>query len=359
MGMFLDLGVQGPPAQPPIADGVPKRRVRVTLLSFLAIACLVPVPLVAQIGVSVSGRVLDADSDEGVQNARITLEGHGSRLSNSDGLFTFRDVSRGEYELLLDAFGYESLRLLLLVRADTMLTLSLNAAPIELDSIIVESRTIDFDGRVRDPRAPSYVSGANVWSDQGHDETSSLSGRFDLDDVYDGVLLRVLISSFSYLPLDTTFVPDDEARRVFNLVPDPIVARMIEAYTARLDDRAGEWAYEYQPPLGRQDLARFSTNTTLQRAMEAKYPLHIVRRIRCFMLDEREYVFNSDEERVSVLEGTFVGELERIELLEFPGIARLLMARVYTRLYYQRHVGTNQELRTPSMIDTPGGVFCR
>lgn len=308
----------------------------------------------------VGGRVYDpAAANPGVQDARIILGGHGVTASNRDGTFVFRGVRRGEYRLRVEALGYEDLEITLTVRGDTTLALALRADPIELDSIDVVLGTIDFDGRVRDPRTDSWVYDAEVRSDQGHRESTNLFGRFDLDDVFDGPPLRLIIRGFGHLPLDTTFVPDDEERYPFDMAPDPVMTRMIDAYVARLDERAGERIYEYQPALNREDLAKFSANMSLRAVMERKYPPHIVRRIGCLFLDEREYRFGSEEERISVYEGTLANEIERIELLEFPGIDRLIMARVYTRPFFQRHVGSPGDLDKPSMISTPGGTLCR
>jgi hypothetical protein len=280
-------------------------------------------------------------------------------LSSDGGIFRFERVLSGDYPFHVEALGYKDFSATVAVNHDTVFVAPLEILPIELEGLSVTLGTLDFDGRVRDPRTDSYVFDAEVRSDQGHRKSTNLGGRFDLDDVFDGPPLRLMISGFRYLPLATTFVPDDEERYPFDLAPDPVMTRMIDAYVARLDVRAGERMYEYRPPLNRTDLARFPVNLSLRAAMERQYYPHIVRRIGCLMLDEREYIFHSEAERISVLEGTFANELERIELFEFPGEGRLFMARVYTRRFFQRHVGTSGELDTPSMISTPGGMLCR
>jgi hypothetical protein len=210
--------------------------------------------------VVVRGRVYDPTSNgPGIQNAQITLGGRGT-LSDRDGTFVFRGVPRGEYQLRVRAFGYEELQARLTLVRDTTLMLPVRADPIELDSVGIVLEKIDFDGRVRDPRrADSWVSGAEVTSDQGHDERSNLFGRFDLDDVFDGPPLRVSIRAFRYLPLDTTFIPDDEDRRSFDLVPDPVMDRIIAAYVTDLDERAERHIYnKYKMPLN-----RFWTSTSI------------------------------------------------------------------------------------------------
>jgi hypothetical protein len=311
-------------------------------------------------GLVVRGRVYDpASNDAGVQNAQVILGGQRATLSNQDGAFVFRGVPRGEYQLRIEALGYEELRLTLTLASDTTLVLPLRADPIELDPVGVVLETIDFDGRVRDPRTNSWVADAEVASDQGHLERSNLFGRFDLDDVFDGPPLRVLIRAFRYLPLDTTFIPDDQERYAFEMAPDPIMARMIDSYVARLDERGGRYIYKYQPALNREDLAKLPPNTTLREVIERKYSPKIFRGILCFFFDEHEYRFVFPEERVSVLEGTFTNNLERIEVLELPGQGRYFMARAYTHHFFQRQVVSPDPLRRPSLVVTPGGVFCQ
>jgi hypothetical protein len=326
-----------------------------------ALGCLAALPASAHAQDRVvAGRVYDPTSNAaGVQNATILLVGRGATLSNREGEFVFRGVPRGEYELRVEAFGYKSLQITLDVVRDTTLALPLQRDPIQLGSVGVVLERLDFDGRVRDPRGEDrWVAGAEVTSDQGHDERTNLFGRFDLDDVFDGPLLRVTIRAFRYLPLDTTFVPDGEQRHSFDLVPDPIMDRIIGAYVARLEERAESHVYnKYRAPLNRQDLTPLRANATLREILERKYSLQRLRSIGCMFLDEHEYVFVSEEHRESVFEGTFANDIERIELLEFPEAGSML--RVYTRYFFQSHVGGTGKLDVPSMVATPIGVFCR
>jgi hypothetical protein len=325
------------------------------LLSFL------PHRAEAQTGWVVSGRVVDVRSGTELPNALVTLEGHGAVLSSSRGAFRFERVPSSTYTLRVELLGYQDFAERVVVRSDTLLVAALEILPIRLDSLRVRLRTIDFDGRVRDPLTNSWVPDAHVRSDQGHQETSNLFGRFDLDDVFEGARIRLLIQAFRYMPLDTTFVPDDRERYPFDMAPDPVMWRMIERYVTRLDDRAGEYIYEYQAALNRADLAEYASNVTLRDVIERAYSPHVMRGILCFFIDEQEYRFGAadDDYRISVLEGTFTNDLERIEILELPGEGRLLMVRAYTRQFFQRRVGVPHELATPQIIVTPGGIFCR
>jgi len=98
-------------------------------------------------------------------------------------------------------------------------------------------------------------------------------------------------------------------------------------------------------------MSRFTGNGTLQTVMESRYPRHILRRIGCFFIDEREI---RGRERTVALQSTMANELQRVELLEFPGIGRLLMARVYTRAFFLKLLAKDEPLPTPRMT---GGIF--
>jgi hypothetical protein len=310
----------------------------------------------------VGGRVYDpASNDAGVQNATVLLDRSGGTLSKPDGSFTLRAMSRGPHVIRVRALGYQDLEITLSITRDTTLFLALRRAPIELGGVGVVLEKIDFDGVVRDPRTNSWLADAEVTSDQGHQEWTNLFGRFDLDDVFDGPPLRMVVRAFRYLPLDTTFIPNDRKRLTFDLAVDPVVARMIGAYVERLDVRGGKRVLRYRPPLDRDELARLRANTTLREVLEQRFPPFVVRSIGCLFVDEFEYRFGKDDDdyRRSVYEGTYVNDVERIELFEFPGEGRLIMVRVYTADFFRTHVSRAHELATPSMIETPMGFFCR
>jgi hypothetical protein len=293
-----------------------------------------------------------------VSNAVATLEGLGSVLSDESGVFVLRGVPLGTHQLSVQALGYSEVRFPLVLAGDTLLEVHLSPEPIALDSVTVMLGKTDLRGRVADRTGDRFVVGADVASDQGHRATTNREGAFVLRDIFDGPPIGLTVRAFRYLPLDTVLDSEPPVAHQIGLAVDPFMASMLREYSERLDKRTNELRYLDQPPLDRAALDDLSPNTSLQRALEARYPRHIVRRIMCFVIDEREYRFSGRGERTSVLEGTFVSDIERIELLEFPSDTRLLMARVYTTRFVQRHVLSTAPMARPSMILTPGGLFC-
>ncbi len=332
----------------------PRHGKRTAPLVMLLLAMVVPVPVVAQDGVVVEGRVYDARSGGSIQNAIVTLEGHGAMLSSEQGTFRFSGVEPGDYTLHVEGFGYVDFTSSLSVVTYAMVSVPLEVAPLLLDSIVVEARTLDFDGRVRDPALDYFVLDAQVFSDQGHEEWTNAHGRFDLDDVFEATPVHVVIRAFGYLPLDTTFVPDDEERYDFDLVTDPLATAMIAFQVQRLEHRAGDLLYESRPPMNRAELSRYAGFGTVQSLMENKYPLAILRRIECLTLDEE--VIWTRWRINSVIRNTIPEELERIELLEFPGPGRSFQLRIYTRAFFQELIaGRNPPLGRAVMA----GINCR
>ncbi len=315
------------------------------ILALVVVAILVTRSDVrAQSVASVSGRVVGADTSAGITNATVELVGQGAVLTTPDGQFRFEGVLLGEYVLRVSALGYAPGSRFVDVQEDVVLDVTLEIAPLRLDSLLVVAREIDFDGRVRDPSRDTPVMDALVLTDRGHEEWSNQRGHFDIDDVLEGLPLRMRVRAFGYLPIDTMLAPDDDGRHDFDLVRDTLVERLIAMQSERIVQRAGERMYEYRPAFDRDALARYSSSSNVSSIMESKYPLNILRRVFCIVLDERHV--QTDQERRAVLLNMFPHEIERMELLEFTiGGARTFMLRIYTRAFFQELIARNRPLR--------------
>jgi hypothetical protein len=303
----------------------------------------------AQSEASVSGRVVGVDAPNGIVNATAELVGHGAVLTTPEGVFRFDGVPLREYVLRVSALGYDTVARFLNVQANVVLNVELQIAPLQLDSLLVEAREIDFDGRVMDPERDTPVMDALVLTDQGHEEWSNQRGHFDLDDVLESVPIRMRVRAFGYLPVDTMLVPDDDGRHDIDLMKDTLVERLIAVQTRRIEQRAGEHLYEYRAPFDRDVLASYSSSSNVASIMESKYPLNILQRVVCILVDERH--IQTDHERRSVLLNMFPQEIERMELLEFAieGGRRAFMLRIYTRSFFQQMIARDLPLRRPAI----------
>jgi hypothetical protein len=253
-----------------------------------------------------------------------------------------------EYVLRVSALGHATVTRFVNVQADVVVNVELEIAPLQLDSLLVEAREIDFDGRAIDSERDTPVMDALVLTDQGHEEWSNQRGHFDIDDVLEGVPIHMRVRAFGYLPIDSMLIADDDDRHDFDLVGDTLVERLIAVQSRRIEQRAGDNMYRYRPAFDRDALSRYSPSSNVASIMEARHPIGTLRRVFCIVLDERQV--ETDYERRAVLLNMFPQEIERMELLEFTYMGgRVLMLRIYTRTFFQELIARNMPLRTAAI----------
>jgi len=332
------------------------------LLAALGLTLVFPAMVSAQAGVALLGRATDAGTDVSVQNAIVTLEGHGSTLTNTEGGFRFRGVAPGDYTLRVEAFGYATQSLSLSVVGDTTLALPLEPAPVPIDAIVVEAGTLDFHGGVRDAVRDFVIVDAQVLSRGRETVWTDTHGRFDLDDLPEGVPVSVTIRAFGYLPVDTTFIPDDDERHDFDLRRDAFAEAMIAMQVRRIDERAGGRVAFGRGVMDREEVLRYTGSHTASTMLDFELPAQTRERIHCVFLDERRIDGSfppgvGDEIADFILGHTLPEEIERVELLQFdqPKVdgRRPLMLQIYTRSFIMEMATQGLRLRHPTI--TIGG----
>ena len=309
------------------------------LLLALALVSATPIPVLAQ-GVVVEGRVFEAGGTASIWNARVELEGHGSTLTSRAGTFRFEDVEPGEYTLQVDAFGYDSESRVLAVDSATTVLVPLEIDPLPVDSLLVQAGTTDLDGLVRDPERDLLMVNVEILTNQVEGTQSDAHGRFTLDNVLEGVPIRVMVRPFGYLTVDTILVPDkDDERYVFEVEPDPWVEEMIAVQIVKLEERVAGIRAVGMRPMNRERLIFYAGTHTLGDAIDFEYRLGGTERITCVFIDEKEIsvILPIDH----FLQTTLPEELERVELLGFS------MLRIYTREFIQEMFELELELRKP------------
>jgi len=309
-------------------------------------------------GVPLLGRVYDGDTNAAVSNAIVTVEGVGSTLTGDAGAFRFRGIEPGTYTLRVEAFSYATRSIEVDVDGSATVDVALEAAPLALDSLVVEAGTVDYHGRVHDPvndfdlvDAQAVVRGRDpVWTDA--------HGRFDLDDLPEGVPVSVSVRAFGYLPIDTTFVPDDEARYTFDLDVDAFAAAMIAPQIRRIEDRAGGRPMAGKGVMDRQEILRYASGAhTAASMLESEYPQMTLDRILCTFIDERQVDVNpttGDELADFILGHMVPEEIERVELLKFDAVGPPdLVLQIYTRSFIMAM--TTQDIPLKERTITPFG----
>jgi hypothetical protein len=336
---------------------------RVRVLTILGFLLALPVGAAAQAGVALLGRVYDAESGAAVENAIVTLEGFGSTLTDSDGGFRFRGVETGSYTLRVEAFSYAEYSQSVTVDGDTSVEVPLGSSPLPLDSIVVEAGTVDYHGRVRDPERDFLLVDAEVLVRGREPVWTDSHGRFNLDDLPEAVPVNLSVRAFGYLPIDTTFVPDDEERYDFDLARDAFAEAMMNVQVRRLGERAGGRLMTGWLLMDRERIIRYAGSHTAESMLQFEWPGHILGRIQCTFIDERQIDLApgamGKEIRSAVLMHTLPEEIERVEMLTFDNLlGRPTMLQIYTRSFIMAMATQDVSLRTPNMLPLGNGYTC-
>lgn len=312
----------------------------------VASSLLAPTVAAAQ-AVVVEGRVIEAGGT-GIEGAIVELEGQRPTITNGEGGFRFEKVQPGRRWVRVRAFGYVSLDGTVLVGRDTTVTLTLELAPFQLDSLVVAAHGVEVNGQVWDTLRGFPLADADVMTSQGQVTASNGRGRFKVD-AWENVPIRILVRAFGYLPVDTLVVPSGDERIRFELEDDSVVDRMIGVEVRRLEDRAHPQISALMGSMNRDDLLRWS-GTTLMELLRTKFPIH-GRRVRCVIFDE-DYL--DPMAAAGMLETTLARDVERIEFL-FRGA----MLRVYTRPFMRTMLGGGLQLREPVYVEIADPPYCQ
>ena len=293
------------------------------------------------------GRVVDAAANRGVENAIVTLEGHGPILTGPDGAFSFQSVEGGQRALRVQAFGYGTFSTSLRVTGDVTVTVELEIAPFMMDSLVVAPRQVEVGGRVRDPATDLLLRDVDVSTSLGEAVRTNGTGRFEVGG-WEGVALLLQVRAFGYLPIDTVVAPGPDDRYDFFMEPDPVVARMIDVEIRRIEERAGGRRAITLRPLNRDDLLR-RRGLTLLELLRTEYGGRV--RLGCVILDERSLTPSMAD---GVLRTMLAQDVERMEFLY-----RGRMLRIYTREFIRTMLGGGVELVAPTYVEWARPPLCR
>lgn len=343
----------------PLARRVSKPAVLVASVALLAVFAA---PLAAQTA-SLGGRVVGEDGASGVPQASVELEGVGVRVTSGDGSFRFEDVAPGEHVLRVSALGYATATRPVRVLGETTVTVQLAIRPIPLDSIPVDVRLIDVEGHVLDRSTGRdvVVVDAQVRTDRTAETYTDSHGRFELENVAEGVSLRIEVRAFGYLPADRTVVAAEDDDYVFELEPDAFVRQMIEVQVRRLEERS-ETRRGVMVPMDRLSLLRYAGSATLLDVLAFEYRTYLPR-LRCGLIDDVN-IYTWSEFR-AIAGHLLPEEVERIEFIagephpDSDGHLPVFQIRVYTRAFIQRMITDQQELRAPIFNTLVSPPICR
>jgi hypothetical protein len=303
------------------------------------------IPAVAQTGARLSGRVVERGSDSGIAGATIET---GSRqvLSDFEGRFVIDELPLGTHSVAIKAYGYSPREVSVRLTGDTSIVVPLDPAPISLDSLLVEGRTITVRGEVYERGDDRGLLDVEIRVEPDHESYTNSAGRFKLEDIPAGPPLRFSVRGFGFLPIESVLSAFEDTTLVIHLEADSVAQRMIQQQVERIENRARPHATAVMPALDREYLLR-NRNATALDIVQTRYGLFLGR-IKCILIDDRQS-YNGLAELAHFLPD----ELERVEVL-----LRGVMLRIYTRDYLRERLGQAGKLPTPVYV--PGSPpFCR
>jgi hypothetical protein len=328
----------------------------------LMAACIVAIslgaggmsPVESQTGALLIGRVTEVGANVPIEAATVELAELGSTLTTPTGAYHFDALEAGAYVVRVTAFGYASETRRIFVDGLTVADFELRIAPLTIDSLSVDLRVVEIEGRVLDATGEFPIVDAVIFTSWGMIEADS-HGRFRLESIPAGEPLPLRLQAFGYHAVDTVIVPDQEDGYHFELVEDPGVRALIDAQVARMTERIGfRWSVMLRP-LNREDLVKHAGSATMWDVLLTRYERWLDR-VTCVLLDEvviglqRGPIHNTLYAAQGIMQTLVPEEVERVEFFAYGGRLQGMMMRVYTRNFMSDLLTGSAEL-----VDNPHG----
>lgn len=242
----------------------------------------------------------------------------------------------------------------LLVVDNMTVELLLDVAPVRLDSLEVRVRETTVRGVVRDKSSGVALMGVDVTASPDRRVTTDGIGRFKFGKLPSGTPFDLSVRMFAYLPVEMNVVPERDTLLIVELAEDPVVARMIAAQIAILDNRSEGRRYRTIPVLDRKELLKY-LNGSIADVVKMKIGRSMHGRIRCVVIDDRPQSAITRQLYFTMLPDEF----ERVEILEYPGMQRALMVRLYTCEFVQDMVRGRANLTTREVVLSNNSSLCK
>ncbi len=312
----------------------------------LAFLCAATAPAGARTQqATVTGIVVEASESSSIGGATVRLSGSPPFFTVMDGAFRFSRVAPGAHTLTVEAMGYRTRSLNLVIRGDTALTIEMEPDPIQLDSLVVEGGYVTIRGTVLDATTGQRVLLAQVTVSPGFPAVGAVSGEFAVHRVPKGEAVSVLVEAIEYLPARIALITEEDTTLSVELEPDPVGRQLIAQQVEKLEARSNAVPF-LKDVIGRKDWA-VAPNWSVYDFLRAR--LGGSATIGCLVIDE--VAMNGlaslgppgrrgDPGPAAFLQGLFAPEVERIEIYQRGG-----MVRVYTRRFVQAMLRGKRKLK--------------
>lgn len=320
----------------------------------LAAVAVVSGSLEAQNTHTLSGRVVEEGSSNGIPAASVEIENQevfGTVSTRSDGRFQLEGLEPGGYTVRVLAIGYTPKSTYVVVEEDVALEIPMAVSPLLLDTLAVDGRSIEIEGSVLAEGKDLPIVNADVLTDRGIATRTDANGRFQLEGVAADIPVLIVVRSFGYLPLVATLVPEESETYEFELERDSLVQRAIAEQVARIEERADNYPSILRS-VGSERLEQLA-QLTLREALSVENSRRMLGRVRCWVVDGRQI---SAQAADVFLDTTVPQEIERIEFLSAPADPTFVMMRAYTNQFMRRMIASDTELRRPTFMQPSTGL---
>lgn len=296
---------------------------------------------------TVTGHVVEGVYSTWVGGATVRLSARAPFITGSDGLFRFGNVPAGSHTLRVEALGYRTRELTLLVRADTVVTVELEVDPIRLDSLLVKPGTIDLRGTVTEALTGRGIPDAHVRAGALQEAFANGRGAFHMKDLPRGFSIPVVVTAFRFLPARISLITERDTALAIRLEPDSLGIRIFARANQALLERTAS------VPLSVRTIDRSLLERTPSRSVYDVIKWRNGGRdfsTQCLFIDDKKQ-FDTD-----ILGSYNASEVERIEVYRGSrmGLRRLAMIRVYTQEFVATRLGTGRPLQ--KILFVAGGI---
>jgi len=295
--------------------------------------------------VTITGLVVEATQASWIGGAVVRLSGSPPFFTKLDGAFVFRGVTLGRHILTVQAMGYQTRSLEIVIQSDTTLLIEMDPDPIILDSLLVRSGNITIKGEILDARTGLRILHSQASIQPGPATVGAVSGQFTFRRVFIGRAVTVFVEAVEYLPARIALITDADTSLTVELEPDPVGIELIAQQVQKLETRSNMTRYT-KKVIDREDMAlnpgwtiydmiRTRLNAMGRgRAFSDRY----TGRMSCLFIDEVNVGYPD------YLRGLTALEVERVEIY-----GRGSHIRVYTKRFLinmlQQEPGTMMKVK--------------
>jgi hypothetical protein len=207
----------------------------------LVIAAVALLPTFAPVGsvsaqqATIRGVIQERVDGTPIAEASVRLRDGPWAVADASGRFVLERVDPGRYTLEVDALGYVSSHVDIVIRGDTTLVVQLEADPVSIDQI--EARVVTIRGTLHDAITGARLQSGEVQIEPGGETGTANYRGFRIRGVQAGPV-RVVARALEYLPAVIEFDAERDTTLRFDMRVDSVGIKLLLQQVDRLAQRA-------------------------------------------------------------------------------------------------------------------------